>query len=48
MGTLGIITEQGDLGLGYQEITDEEKKVIKENDELQLQQNPSMKDKINR
>lgn len=29
---LGVITEQGDLGLGFKPLTEEEKKKIKEND----------------
>ena len=27
----GVITEQGDLGLGFQEVSDNEKEIIKEN-----------------
>lgn len=27
----GVITEQGDLGLGFQEVSDKEKEILKEN-----------------
>ena len=30
--TLGVITEQGDLGLGFNQVTKEEQKVVQEND----------------
>lgn len=30
MSEVGVITEQGDLGLGFEPVTDEEEKVLKE------------------
>lgn len=39
---LGVITEQGDLGLGFKPLTEEEKKKIKEND---LKGNSNSEDK---
>ena len=30
--TLGVITEQGDLGLGFEPVTEKEQKTVKEND----------------
>lgn len=30
MGPVGVITEQGDLGLGYNPLSEEDQKVLKE------------------
>lgn len=30
---IGVITEQGDLGLGYNELSDDDKEIIKSKDE---------------
>lgn len=35
MSNMGVITEQGDLGLGFNEITKEESEIIRKNDEDQ-------------
>ena len=32
--TLGVITEQGDLGLGFKPVTESEQKTVQQNDEL--------------
>jgi len=34
MADIGVITEQGDLGLGYNEIPVKEQQIIKKNDEV--------------
>jgi hypothetical protein len=34
MGEIGVITEQGDLGLGFEEINDKDKAIIESKQEL--------------
>lgn len=34
MGEIGVITEQGDLGLGFEEINDKDKAVLENKKEL--------------
>lgn len=36
---LGVITEVGDLGLGFNEITEEEQKIIEKNEEDKKKEN---------
>lgn len=31
--TLGVITEQGDLGLGFKPVSEQEQKTVQENDQ---------------
>lgn len=33
MGEIGVITEQGDLGLGYEEISEKDKAIIESKEE---------------
>lgn len=40
---IGMITEQGDLGLGYNPITKDEERVIQENKEIQEEENKENK-----
>ena len=39
--TIGVITEQGDLGLGFNPITDEEKKKLKAKEEEKTEEKQS-------
>ena len=39
MGPVGVITEQGDLGLGYNPLSEEDQKVLKETAEKDEKEN---------
>ena len=39
MGPVGIITEQGDLGLGYNPLSEKDQKVLKETAEKEEKEN---------
>ena len=39
MGPVGVITEQGDLGLGYNPLSEEDQKVLKETAETEEKEN---------
>ena len=39
MGPVGVITEQGDLGLGYNPLSAEDQKVLKETAEKEEKEN---------
>lgn len=39
MGPVGVITEQGDLGLGYNPLSEEDQKVLKETAEKEEKEN---------
>lgn len=39
MGPVGVITEQGDLGLGYNPLSEKDQKVLKETAEKEEKEN---------